>query len=122
VLIGDAAGHNDPIAGCGLSIAMRDARSVGELITAGKRRAPDFAPYGVERMERMKRLRLVADVLNVASVETSTNRASRRCLFADAMAAMDPGIFPIVVGMFAGPESIPAHLVDDTVLDRIRAA
>ena len=37
VLIGDAAGHNDPIIGQGLSIAMRDARTVRDLVLDGAR-------------------------------------------------------------------------------------
>src|SRR5262249_11455487 len=32
VLIGDAAGHNDPVTGQGLSIALRDVRLVSEII------------------------------------------------------------------------------------------
>ena len=43
VLVGDAAGHNDPTAGCGLSIALRDARIVRELIVAGANTAEHFA-------------------------------------------------------------------------------
>ena len=34
VLVGDAAGHNDPILGQGLSIAVRDVRLVSEAILA----------------------------------------------------------------------------------------
>jgi 2-polyprenyl-6-methoxyphenol hydroxylase-like FAD-dependent oxidoreductase len=37
VLVGDAAGHNDPIIGQGLSIALRDVRLVSETILAGRR-------------------------------------------------------------------------------------
>jgi 2-polyprenyl-6-methoxyphenol hydroxylase-like FAD-dependent oxidoreductase len=70
VLIGDAAGHNDPIIGQGLSIALRDARTVRDLILAGARRAADFAPYGAERVERMRRLRLMADVIGVTMWRT----------------------------------------------------
>ncbi len=40
VLIGDAAGHNNPETGQGLSIAMRDVRIVQEIILAGDRRLP----------------------------------------------------------------------------------
>ena len=40
VLIGDAAGYNDPIIGQGLSIAMRDARIVRDLILDGARDRP----------------------------------------------------------------------------------
>src|SRR4051812_19980069 len=46
VLIGDAAGHNDPVVGEGLSIAMRDARIVRDLILAGARTPDAFASYG----------------------------------------------------------------------------
>ena len=37
VLIGDAAGWNDPIIGEGLSIALRDARTVADVVTSGQR-------------------------------------------------------------------------------------
>ena len=40
VLIGAAAGHNDPILGLGLSIALRDVRLVGEIVLAGERDRP----------------------------------------------------------------------------------
>ena len=36
VLIGDAAGHNDPILGQGLSIALRDVRLVSEILSEAK--------------------------------------------------------------------------------------
>ena len=122
VLVGDAAGHNDPAAGCGLSIAMRDVRIVRDLILAGAERAGDFEPYGIERAERMRRLRLIADLVNVASVERSPNRAARRAMFATAMETMEPSIFSLMFGMFAGPEHVPADCVDPGVLDRVRAA
>ena len=35
VLVGDAAGWNDPIIGQGLSISMRDARAVADVLTTG---------------------------------------------------------------------------------------
>lgn len=120
VLIGDAAGHNDPSVGCGLSIAMRDARIVRDLILAGACRTADFASYGAERFERMRRLRLIGELIATASVEQGENRSKRRRYFANAMATMDANIFPLVLGMFAGPETIPAHLVSEAVLERIR--
>jgi len=122
VLIGDAAGHNDPTAGCGLSIAMRDARTISELLLEGARGGRDFTPYATERSERMRRLRLSADLVNAASVEAASNRSARRAHFAAAMAEMDAQIFPLVLAMFAGPETVPSALVDDAVLERIRAA
>ena len=44
VLIGDAAGYNDPIAAQGISIALRDARSVRDLILAGPASRPTLPP------------------------------------------------------------------------------
>ena len=122
VLIGDAAGHNDPGVGCGLSIAMRDARIVRDLVLGGARHSDDFETYGVERLDRMRRLRLIGDLIASALVETSDNRSARRWRFADAMATRDASVFPLVMGMFAGPETIPKELVNDSVLARLRAA
>jgi len=38
------------------------------------------------------------------------------------MAAMDPEILSLLVGVLAGPETIPDELIDVDLLDRIRAA
>jgi 2-polyprenyl-6-methoxyphenol hydroxylase-like FAD-dependent oxidoreductase len=122
VLIGDAAGHNDPIVGQGLSIALRDARIVRDLILDGARQPSDFAPYGRERFDRMGRLRLMADIISVANAEDADNRPARLAFFGEKMATMDPEVFPLVIGIFTGPETVPDELVDARILDRIRNA
>jgi 2-polyprenyl-6-methoxyphenol hydroxylase-like FAD-dependent oxidoreductase len=123
VLIGDSAGHNDPIIGEGLSISMRDARMVRDLVLDGAREPNDFASYGAERTERMRRLRLVANIISVTNVEDGAdNRGARQAWLGERMAVMDPEVFPLLFGAFAGPENIPAELVDDAILDRIRTA
>ena len=122
VLIGDAAGHNDPIIGQGLSIAMRDARMVRDLVVDGARQPTDFACYATERVERMRRLRLAADVMSVTQAEDCDNLTARRHLMAEKMANMDPALFPVLIGCFAGPETIPDELVDERVLDELRTA
>jgi 2-polyprenyl-6-methoxyphenol hydroxylase-like FAD-dependent oxidoreductase len=71
VLIGDAAGHNDPVIGQGLSIGLRDARLVRDLVLDGARDASAFVSYGSERMERMRRLRLIADILAMVRPRTA---------------------------------------------------
>jgi 2-polyprenyl-6-methoxyphenol hydroxylase-like FAD-dependent oxidoreductase len=119
VLIGDAAGHNDPITGQGLSIAMRDARIVRDIILDGGRDAVDFVPYGEERMERMERLRLMADIASV-QIEDADNRQARRAFVREKMANLDPEIFPLQVGLFTGPETVPAELVRPGLLEEIR--
>jgi menaquinone-9 beta-reductase len=122
VLVGDAAGHNDPIVGQGLSIALRDARIVRDLILDGARQPGDFAPYGQERSERMRRLRLIADVVSVTFAEDADNRMARRAFLGEKMASMDPDVFPLLVGFMTGPETVPDHVVHPEILDRIRSA
>jgi 2-polyprenyl-6-methoxyphenol hydroxylase-like FAD-dependent oxidoreductase len=122
VLIGDAAGRSDPAIGCGLSVAMRDARTIRDLVLAGAAHAPDFAAYAAERAERMRRLRLIAEVMITAVVQPGPDRSERRARFAHAMATFDPAVFPLVLGMFTGPESVPEPLVDAGVPSVLRAA
>jgi 2-polyprenyl-6-methoxyphenol hydroxylase-like FAD-dependent oxidoreductase len=122
VLVGDAAGHNDPIVGQGLSIALRDARMVRDLILDGARQPADFVSYGQERSERMRRLGLIADVVSVTYAEDADNRQARRMFFGEKMASMDAEVFPLMVGFRTGPETIPDQLVRPEILDRIRNA
>jgi 2-polyprenyl-6-methoxyphenol hydroxylase-like FAD-dependent oxidoreductase len=122
VLIGDAAGHNDPIVGQGLSISMRDARIVRDLILVGAGQPADFAPYGQERYDRMRTLRLIADVVSVTYAEDAGNRMARRAFVGEKMASMDAEIFPLLVGFITGPETVPDRLVQPEILDRIRSA
>ena len=100
ILIGDAAGWNDPIIGQGLSIAMRDARSSATLL--GGDTTPADLSYGQERLDRMRRLRLLADVVSVTFAEDADNRQARRAWMGERQAAMDPEVFPLVAGIFAG--------------------
>ena len=44
VLIGDAAGHVDPITGQGLSIGLRDVRQVSEILAGEDWRVADRTP------------------------------------------------------------------------------
>jgi 2-polyprenyl-6-methoxyphenol hydroxylase-like FAD-dependent oxidoreductase len=122
VLVGDAAGHNDPIVGQGLSIALRDARIVRDLILEGASQPADFASYGRERAERMRRLRLIADVVSVTYAEDAGNRAARRAFLREKMARMDAEVVPLLVAFMTGPETVPDHLVDPRILDGIRNA
>ena len=120
--MGDAAGYNDPIVGQGLSIAVRDARIVRDLILDGAGQPADFATYGRERSERMRRLRLIADVVSVTFAEDADNRMARRAFFGEKMASMDAEVFPLVVAFMTGPETVPDHLVQPGILDAIRNA
>jgi len=120
VLIGDAAGHNDPIIGQGLSIAYRDVRIVRDLMLESRNWTPDlFRPYAEERRERMRRLRLTASTFSILSVEFGDRARERRAKVRDERLR---GNFPDVQpAAFIGPEVLPAEMFDETVLDRLRA-
>ena len=98
------------------------SRVVRDLILDGARQGTAFAPYGEERSSRMERLRFIADVIAVAQAEDADNRSARRAMFAEKMAAMDPEIFPLLLGAFAGPETVPGELLDPGILERLRGA
>jgi 2-polyprenyl-6-methoxyphenol hydroxylase-like FAD-dependent oxidoreductase len=122
VLIGDAAGYNDPVIGQGLSIALRDARLVRDIVLDGGRAPDAFASYGEERAERMRRLRFLADMVSVSQAEDAGNRAARRAFLVERMAQGDPEIMGLLMGMIGGPENVPPELINGELLDRIRAA
>jgi menaquinone-9 beta-reductase len=64
VIIGDAAGHNNPLIGQGVALAFRDVRDLSEVLLNGHRwdgRA--FTNYGAARAERLRRMRFVAQLL-----------------------------------------------------------
>ncbi|MEH3036233.1 MAG: NAD(P)/FAD-dependent oxidoreductase [Sphingomonas adhaesiva] len=105
VLIGDAAGWNDPILGLGLSITYRDVRIVsGILKTEGGR--PDFRPYAVERAERMRRLRAAAELQAGLDMEFGEPARERRRRYHEECAE-DPALGMHGVAVLAGPETVP---------------
>jgi 2-polyprenyl-6-methoxyphenol hydroxylase-like FAD-dependent oxidoreductase len=121
VLIGDAAGWNDPIIGQGLSIAMRDVRIVGEILLAGPNWSPSaFASYAEERAERLRRLRLSAR-LTTDLRATFTPEAAERLQHVVAKFAEDPSLFGSLMIQLTGPETVPAEAFEAENLNRILA-
>jgi 2-polyprenyl-6-methoxyphenol hydroxylase-like FAD-dependent oxidoreductase len=114
VLIGDAAGWNDPITGQGLSIALRDVRIVSEILLA----SPDwsagaFTAYTEERRERLRRLRFSAQVQSALYCEFGQEARERRRR-ADARFAEDPMLIMTLLAVMVGPEvPAPEHFTDD---------
>ena len=68
----------------------------------------------------MKCVRFIADIMAVAQVEDVGNRAARRRYVNERMANMEAPVFPLIVGLFAGPETIGDELLDPGLLDDIR--
>jgi 2-polyprenyl-6-methoxyphenol hydroxylase-like FAD-dependent oxidoreductase len=108
VLVGDAAGWNDPIAGQGLSITLRDVRVVRDLLLAEGLGTHALAPYAEERRERMRRLRFSAALQSRLFAEFGdTPRAMRAEIL--ARQEKDPTLGMAALSAFAGPEALPAE-------------
>ncbi len=121
VLIGDAAGWNDPVIGQGLSIAMRDARIVSEILEAGSDwSARAFAPYAEERRERMRRLRLSAQLTTDLRCTFGPEAAARRGAWY-ARIPEEPELAAPVMAQLVGPENVPADAFAPATFERILA-
>jgi 2-polyprenyl-6-methoxyphenol hydroxylase-like FAD-dependent oxidoreductase len=107
VLVGDAAGWNDPIIGLGLSITYRDVRLVSDILLATSDwSAADFTPYAEERRERMRRLRFAAELQAGLDMEFDEAARARRRRY---HAAEDPMLKAHGIAVMAGPEAAPAE-------------
>ena len=113
VLIGDAAGWNDPIIGQGLSIAFRDARTVGELLAGSDDWSPAaFGDYVAERKERMRRLAISARLqTEIRCTFTDAGRERRARWFRTF--TTDPRMLGQTVAILAGPEVADAASFTD---------
>jgi 2-polyprenyl-6-methoxyphenol hydroxylase-like FAD-dependent oxidoreductase len=122
VLVGDAAGYNDPISGQGLSIALRDVRIVRDLLLAAPRlTSAVLTPYAEERRERMRRLRFAAAMQSRLTTEFGdAARALRADVFARQPTEPDLGI--AVMSAMTGPEVLPAEAFTQQAAVRVFGA
>ena len=121
VLVGDSAGHNDPIIGQGLSIAVRDIRIVSELLLGSERWSESlFATYAEERKERMRRLRFAAALASALDSEFTPEAAARRSRARARMAA-DRSLNMVFASAMIGPEIAPGELFSEATWEKILA-
>lgn len=121
VLVGDAAGWNDPIIGLGLSITYRDVRTVTDILKATDDFAtPDFTAYAEERAERMRRLRFAAGITSALDMEFGEQARARRESY-HRRAAADPMLKMHGVAVMAGPENVPPDFFTDAHRQRVLA-
>src|SRR5712664_2299458 len=117
VLIGDAAGHNDPSGGQGISIALKDARLVSEALEAGKAWTPEtFAPYASQRREQMRRIRFSTRLLAAFRMEF-TDEARRRRRDGRQRMVADPELMLPFAAMQKGPFAVPSEVFSQRVWD-----
>jgi 2-polyprenyl-6-methoxyphenol hydroxylase-like FAD-dependent oxidoreductase len=119
VLIGDAAGHNDPIIGQGLSITLTDVRIVSEALLANDKWTPEiFAAYADERRERMRRLRFSAHVSSILMNEFGAEAQARRESVGER-AATDPTLRLPQLTAIIGPYAVPDFVFEDSMLEKL---
>ena len=106
VLIGDAAGYNDPIVGQGLSLTMADVRDVAHVVLNGGRSPDDFGEYGRRRSDRHAKQRLSAQTMAEMLCAFGAENSERR-LRALPLLGTDELIGALVGVLFAGPDILP---------------
>jgi 2-polyprenyl-6-methoxyphenol hydroxylase-like FAD-dependent oxidoreductase len=120
VLVGDAAGWSDQLIGQGLSIAMRDARSVAEVLLGGDDWAPErFADYVSERTERMRRIRIVSEVMTDVRCDFTPRGRARRAGFFSGLLS-DPRSATMMASMLTGPEVGEDSIYGSETIEHIR--
>ena len=118
VLIGDAAGHNDPSGGRGISIALKDARLVCEALDTTKAWTPEtFAPYASQRRE-LRRLRFSSRLLSTYRMEFTDEARQRRRVGRKRMAA-DPELTLWFMALQKGPFAVPSEAFSERIWDRL---
>jgi 2-polyprenyl-6-methoxyphenol hydroxylase-like FAD-dependent oxidoreductase len=119
VLIGDAAGHNDPSGGQGISIALNDARLVAEALAASRLWSPGiFADYVAKRREQMDRLRFATRLLAIFQMEFTEEARLRRRRGRERM-AVEPELALPFVALRKGPFAVPAAAFSQAAWDRL---
>ena len=110
VLIGDAGGWTDPIIGCGLSSAYRDARMVRDVLLGSDDWSPAaFGGYAQERKERLRRLRFIGDIITGFFAQFDAVGQARRRRF-NEKAQTEPAMLAHLIANLAGPESQPPQM------------
>ena len=119
VLVGDAAGWNDPIIGLGLSITYRDVRIVSDILRASDDWSEKaLAPYAEERAERMRRLRFAGQLQSAIDMEFGEEARARRHRYHERGAA-DPTLKLHGVAVMAGPEVAPPEIFTEAHRARV---
>lgn len=119
VLIGDAAGRNDPIIGQGLSVTHRDVRLVRDaLLKSHPWTANIFDYYVAERLKRMARLRTCARLTTLR--DSAFGESGRKLRHEIHMRIADnPELEVPFSAAFVGPHNVPAKAFSPEICEAI---
>ena len=106
VLVGDAAGFNDPIVGQGLSLTMADVRDVTRAVLAAGPADADFTAYGADRGDRHAKQRTASQTMAELLCSFGADDHGR-ILRALPLLGTDPTVGLLAAVLFAGPEILP---------------
>jgi 2-polyprenyl-6-methoxyphenol hydroxylase-like FAD-dependent oxidoreductase len=119
VFAGDAAGFSDPTIGQGLSVALRDARMIRDVLLGGEDWSKEaFTPYVGERAERMRRLRFIVQVFTDAHIPLGLDRVSERRRRKNLM-MKDKDLFMLIAALTCGPELAPESCFAEEVREKL---
>ena len=119
VLVGDAAGYNDPIIGQGLSNAYRDVRTVSDLLLSSDDWSPAlFAPYVTERFERMRRVRFTASLVASLDAEFGEEARQRRHSYY-TRSVVDPSLRAHIIAVMTGPDKARPEVFTPAYRERV---
>jgi 2-polyprenyl-6-methoxyphenol hydroxylase-like FAD-dependent oxidoreductase len=108
VLVGDAAGYNDPLIGQGLSLALRDTKVVSEILLAAERWSPEcLQPYAEERRRRLRRVRFTAALMAELYATFGPEGAARRGRFLGRLPDPDFRGRALPASLAIGPDRSP---------------
>jgi 2-polyprenyl-6-methoxyphenol hydroxylase-like FAD-dependent oxidoreductase len=120
VLIGDAAGYENPLQGQGLSMALQDVCDVSEALLSAASAKADLTGYAERRLTR-KRLADLGTILEVWTNEGCVIQApeerSARTEFIEA----DEVLSALELCFLAGFDSLPQDLTQTDLTDRLAA-
>jgi 2-polyprenyl-6-methoxyphenol hydroxylase-like FAD-dependent oxidoreductase len=122
VLLGDAGGYDDPVAGQGLSLAMADVgRLSGLLLATDDWTAAGLRPYSRPRAERLRRMRRVSTTYGaLMTTFTPAGRARRARYYAASQAGGDDMRLALSA-IRLGPDQLPADAFTDELHESVLA-
>ena len=119
VLVGDAAGYENPLQGLGLSFALRDVRELSDLLLATSDWSVEVLERFGTRRSRLRRLSKLATELDLwindgYHVQDPAERAARL-----ERAYRDDVVRTLVDAAFVGFDSLPAGFTADEMWERL---
>lgn len=112
--IGDAAGYSNPLIGQGLSLALRDARVLSEILLTTDRWSPrSLWPYAEERRKRAQRVRFTAALMAELYASFGPEHAERRGRFLSRLADPDFRGRALLASLAVGPDRSPEWAYTD---------